>query len=97
MKREEMYKFMYESCHGKEGGTEFGFTYKKKDGTVRVAKGKLYSPEVVVKGTGMNRDQKMEKNKVFQYFDLNSNAYRSAKLENILDITVNGEKYLIED
>ena len=97
MKRAELYKFIYESCHGKNGGKTFALTYKKKDGTIRQATGKLYSPDVEVKGTGMTRDQKMERNKVFQYFDLNSNAYRSARLENIIDITVNDKFYLIED
>lgn len=97
MKRCEMFNFIYESCHGKEGGKEFGLTYKKKDGSIRKAIGKLYSPTVEIKGTGKTRDQKLKENNVFQYFDVNSDAYRSARLENIIDITVENTVYELED
>lgn len=77
----------------------FGMTYKKKNGETRVATCKLRDAiaDVGVKGTGMNREEKMNRLQVFQYFDVNSNAYRSAKLENIIDVTINGELDKIED
>ena len=50
-----------------------------------------------VKGTGMNRQEKMDNLKVFQYFDINSNAYRSARLENIQSITIKGVLYNVEN
>jgi hypothetical protein len=77
----------------------FGMTYKKKNGETRVATCKLRDAiaDVSVKGTGMNREEKMNRLQVFQYFDVNSNAYRSAKLENIIDVTINGELDKIED
>ena len=45
----------------------------------------------------MNRQEKMDRLKVFQYFDINSNAYRSARLENIQSITIKGKLYNVED
>ena len=48
----------------------FGMTYKKKNGETRVATCKLRDAiaDVGVKGTGMNREEKMNRLQVFQYF-----------------------------
>lgn len=64
---------------------EFELTYKKINGELRIANAKLRDKESDknTKGTGMNREEKLNKHKLFQYFDINKNAYRSAKLENI--------------
>lgn len=95
MKRSEF--FQYIMTLGKED--VFGMTYKKKNGETRVATCKLRDAiaDVGVKGTGMTRAEKMDKLQVFQYFDVNSNAYRSARLENIIDITVNDTLINVED
>lgn len=77
----------------------FGMTYKKKNGETRVAVCKLRDifADSNVKGTGLNRKEKMDRLNVFQYFDVNSNAYRSARLENIIDVTIDGTTIKIED
>lgn len=77
----------------------FGMTYKKKNGETRVAKCRIHPKNLseIVKGTGMNRHEKMDKLQLFQYFDINSNAYRSARLENIIDLTINEEVIKLED
>ena len=95
MKRQDFAEFM----SGFDKDKTFGMTYKKKNGDIRIATCRLRD-EVAdsnVKGTGMNRKEKMEKLQVFQYFDVNSNAYRSARLENIIDITVDDAKFALED
>lgn len=78
---------------------EFGMTYKKKNGETRNARCRLCNEEIdnMVKGTGMNRQEKMDKLQVFQYFDINSNAYRSARLENIMEVIINEEVIKLED
>jgi hypothetical protein len=45
----------------------------------------------------MNRQEKMDKLQVFQYFDVNSNAYRSARLENIKEVIVEEKVIKLED
>ena len=81
MKRSEF--FNYVMSLDKE--LEFELTYKKINGERRVANAKLRdgAADVHTKGTGINRETKMNKYKLFQYFDVNKNSYRSAKLENI--------------
>lgn len=96
MKRSEFYHHITSVLKSNE---TFGMTYKKKNGEIRVATCKLRDEKADegVKGTGMNRQEKMDKLQVFQYFDINSNAYRSARLENIIDFTINEEVTKLED
>lgn len=81
MKRSEF--FNYVMSLDKE--LEFELTYKKVNGELRVANAKLRDSvaDTNTKGTGINRAEKMNKYKLFQYFDVDKNAYRSAKLEKI--------------
>lgn len=95
MKRNEFYNYIT----GLDKNSEFGMTYKKKNGEIRNAVCRLSDAEADknVKGTGMNRQEKMDKLQVFQYFDVNSNAYRSARLENIMELIINEEVIKLED
>jgi len=96
MKRSDFYRIVTESCRGEK---VFEMTYKKVNGDTRKAVCKLHDAvaDLGVKGTGLHRHDKMEKNNVFQYFDVNSNAYRSAKIENIMDVTIDGVLHKIEN
>ena len=96
MKRSEFFDYVMKNLDKDE---PFNMVYLKKNGERREALGKLRDIEadMGVKGTGMNRQEKMDRLKVFQYFDINSNAYRSARLENIQSITIKGELYNVDD
>ena len=96
MKRSEFFDYMMKNLDKDE---PFNIVYLKKNGERREALGKIRDIEadMGVKGTGMNRQEKMDRIKVFQYFDINSNAYRSARLENIQSITIKGVLYNVED
>ena len=96
MKRSEFFDYVMKNLDKDE---PFNMVYLKKNGERREALGKIRDIEadMGVKGTGMNRQEKMDRLKVFQYFDINSNAYRSARLENIQSITIKGELYNVED
>ena len=96
MKRSEFFDYVMKNLDKDE---PFNMVYLKKNGERREALGKIRDLEadMGVKGTGMNRQEKMDRLKVFQYFDINSNAYRSARLENIQSITIKGELYNVED
>ena len=96
MKRSEFFDYVMKNLDKDE---PFNMVYLKKNGERREALGKIRDIEadMGVKGTGMNRQEKMDRLKVFQYFDINSNAYRSARLENIQSITIKGEVYNVED
>ena len=96
MKRSEFFDYVMKNLDKDE---PFNMVYLKKNGERREALGKLRDIEadMGVKGTGMNRQEKMDRLKVFQYFDINSNAYRSARLENIQSITIKGVLYNVED
>lgn len=96
MKRSEFFKYITENI-GKD--ETFNMVYIKKNGERREAVCKLYDEEVdkTLKGTGMNRQEKMDKLQVFQYFDVNSNAYRSARLENIKEVIVEEKVIKLED
>ena len=96
MKRSEFFDYVMKNLDKNE---PFNMVYLKKNGERREALGKLRDIEadMGVKGTGMNRQEKMDRLKVFQYFDINSNAYRSARLENIQSITIKGVLYNVEN
>ena len=96
MKRSEFFDYVMKNLDKNE---PFNMVYLKKNGERREALGKIRDIEadMGVKGTGMNRQEKMDRLKVFQYFDINSNAYRSARLENIQSITIKGVLYNVED
>ena len=96
MKRSEFFDYVMKNLDKDE---PFNMVYLKKNGERREALGKIRDLEadMGVKGTGMNRQEKMDRLKVFQYFDINSNAYRSARLENIQSITIKGKLYNVED
>ena len=96
MKRSEFFDYVMKNLDKDE---PFNIVYLKKNGERREALGKIRDIEadMGVKGTGMNRQEKMDRIKVFQYFDINSNAYLSARLENIQSITIKGELYNVED
>ena len=96
MKRSEFFDYVMKNLDKDE---PFNMVYLKKNGERREALGKIRDLEadMGVKGTGMNRQEKMDRLKVFQYFDINSNAYRSARLENIQSITIKGVLYNVED
>ena len=96
MKRSEFFDYVMKNLDKDE---PFNMVYLKKNGERREALGKIRDIEadMGVKGTGMNRQEKIDRLKVFQYFDINSNAYRSARLENIQSITIKGELYNVED
>ena len=96
MKRSEFFDYVMKNLDKDE---PFNMVYLKKNGERREALGKIRDIEadMGVKGTGMNRQEKMDRLKVFQYFDINSNAYRSARLENIQSITIKGVLYNVED
>ena len=96
MKRSEFFDYVMKNLDKDE---PFNIVYLKKNGERREVLGKIRDIEadMGVKGTGMNRQEKMDRLKVFQYFDINSNAYRSARLENIQSITIKGELYNVED
>ena len=96
MKRSEFFDYVMKNLDKNE---PFNMVYLKKNGERREALGKIRDIEadMGVKGTGMNRQEKMDRLKVFQYFDINSNAYRSTRLENIQSITIKGVLYNVED
>ena len=96
MKRSEFFDYVMKNLDKNE---PFNMVYLKKNGERREALGKIRDMEadMGVKGTWMNRQEKMDRLKVFQYFDINSNAYRSARLENIQSITIKGVLYNVED
>lgn len=96
LKRSDFYEFVGTNCKNEK---VFDLTYKKMNGELRKAVCKLHDEEAdkAVKGTGINRKRKMDLWKVFQYFDVNSNAFRSAKLENIIDVKVDDVLYTLED
>ena len=96
LKRNDFYEFVGMNCKGEK---TFELTYKKVNGEIRKAVGKLHDEEAdkLVKGTGYSRKHKMDLWKVFQYFDVNSHAFRSAKLENIIDVKVDDVLYTLED
>ena len=96
MKRSEFFDYVMKNLDKDE---PFNIVYLKKNGERREALGKIRDIEadMGVKGTGMNRQEKMDRIKVFQYFDINSNAYRSARLENIQSITIKGVLYNVEN
>lgn len=96
MKRSEFFDYVMKNLDKNE---PFNMVYLKKNGERREALGKIRDIEadMGVKGTGMNRQEKMDRLKVFQYFDINSNAYRSARLENIQSITIKGVLYNVEN
>ena len=96
MKRSEFFEYVVKNIEKEE---PFNMVYIKKNGDRREAACKLRDMEADkgVKGTGMTRQEKMDKLQVFQYFDLNSNAYRSARLENIQSITVKDKLINLED
>ena len=96
MKRSEFFDYVMKNLDKDE---PFNMVYLKKNGERREALGKIRDIEadMGVKGTGMNRQEKIDRLKVFQYFDINSNAYRSARLENIQSITIKGVLYNVED
>ena len=96
MKRSEFFDYVMKNLDKDE---PFNMVYLKKNGERREALGKIRDIEadMGVKGTGMNRQEKMDRLKVFQYFYINSNAYRSARLENIQSITIKGKLYNVED
>ena len=96
MKKSEFFDYVMKNLDKDE---PFNMVYLKKNGERREVLGKIRDIEadMGVKGTGMNRQEKMDRLKVFQYFDINSNAYRSARLENIQSITIKGELYNVED
>lgn len=96
MKRSEFFDYVMKNLDKDE---PFNMVYLKKNGERREALGKIRDifADMGVKGTGMNRQEKMDRLKVFQYFDINSNAYRSARLENIQSITIKGVLYNVED
>ena len=96
MKRSEFFDYVMKNLDKDE---PFNMIYLKKNGERREALGKIREIEadMGVKGTGMNRQEKMDRIKVFQYFDINSNAYRSARLENIQSITIKGVLYNVEN
>ena len=96
MKRSEFFDYVMKNLDKDE---PFNMVYLKKNGERREALGKIRDLEadMGVKGTGMNRQEKMDRLKVFQYFDINSNAYRSARLENIQSITIKGVLYNVEE
>ena len=96
MKRSEFFDYVMKNLDKDE---PFNMVYLKKNGERREALGQIRDIEADkgVKGTGMNRQEKMDRLKVFQYFDINSNAYRSARLENIQSITIKGVLYNVEN
>ena len=96
MKRSEFFDYVMKNLDKDE---PFNMVYLKKNGERRDVLGKIRDIEadMGVKGTGMNRQEKMDRLKVFQYFDINSNAYRSARLENIQSITIKGVLYNVEN
>ena len=96
MKRSEFFDYVMKNLDKDE---PFNMIYLKKNGERRDALGKIRDIEADkgVKGTVMNRQEKMDRLKVFQYFDINSNAYRSARLENIQSITIKVELYNVDD
>lgn len=53
------------------------FTYRKKDGTIRTARGTL-PPRDTSQGTPSGS------HKVFHYYDLDARAYRSFRVENLI-------------
>ena len=96
MKRSEFFDFI--NNRQDRDDLIFEMTYKKKNGEVRHATCKMNDGgKSPAKGTGMGRVEKMDKLQVFQYYDINSDGYRSARLENIIDFTINGEITKLED
>lgn len=55
-------------------------TYEKVDGSVRKAKATLQNVASMIKGTGK------ENQSLFNYFDVDANAFRSFKIENLISI-----------
>ena len=57
------------------------FAYLKADGTIRKAIGTLKDTAELVKGTGHT-----DTGKAFKYYDVESQGFRSFKVENLLTI-----------
>lgn len=96
LKRADFFEFVGKNCKNEK---TFELTYTKLNGELRKAVGKLHDEvaDQLVKGTGFNRQKKMDLWKVFQYFDVNSKAYRSARLKNIIDVKIDDVLYTLED
>lgn len=97
MKRAEFFQTIIKKCQNE---LPFKMTYKKKNGELRKALCKLKNEDFdknFVKGTGFNREHKIKDWKAFQYWDLEKNMYRTAKLDNIIDVTINEETETIVD
>lgn len=56
------------------------FTYEKADGSLRKAKGTLKDVQALIKGTGTPNY------KTIRYFDVEANAFRSFKTENLITV-----------
>lgn len=56
------------------------FTYEKADGSLRKAKGTLKDVQHLIKGTGTPNY------KTIRYFDVEANAFRSFKTENLITV-----------
>ena len=56
------------------------FAYEKADGTLRKAKGTLQGVQALIKGTGTDTP------KTVCYYDVDSNGWRSFKIENLITI-----------
>lgn len=97
MNRADFYQIVTESCTNEK---QFEMTYTKKNGELRKALCKLNDKQFDnehIKGTGVHRETKFKNRNVFQYFDVNSNNYRTALIDNIIDVTINGKKELVID
>lgn len=56
------------------------FSYEKVNGTLRTAKGTLKDVSHLIKGTGTASSS------TFRYFDIDAQAFRSFKIENLITI-----------
>lgn len=90
----------------------FGMVYKKADGSIRTATCKLHvtNPTYCLKpGTGSfigeSAEHALTVNNNIKYFDMGikdengkrTGGYRTAKIDNIISVTVNGVTYAVID
>tara|TARA_R110000744_G_scaffold304025_1_gene412597 strand:- start:480 stop:809 length:330 start_codon:yes stop_codon:yes gene_type:complete len=75
-------------------GLIFSATFTKKDGTNRILKariGKKYTP------TGRRQPYNPEKHNLIPLYDMKKKAFRMLNFNTLLVLSINKEKYLIEE
>ena len=72
-------------------GKVFSGMYVKKDGSLRTFNGKEFLSKELAGGEPNLSDDQVA------YFDLNANGWRSFKVDSLVELNINKEKYLFNE